>query len=143
MKKLLAALLAVVLSCPAAFAANAATAQTAHGMRIAGAGPVTPYVVSFDTTASDLTIVTPGSDKMACVVGMAMAETSATNVTFKSGTTSLLTLELAANQVFGAPIGAPIVCTQPGEALKMQVSVAVTSMLLYVLQAPFLNFTGR
>lgn len=146
MKKFLLAALAVLFLCqPAAFAANTATAQAALPIRLGGnRGPVTPYVVSFDTTASDLTIVTPDSDKMACIVGIAMSETSATNITVKSGSTTQVVYELAANQGFGEGIGNhAVICTQPGEALKMQVSVAVTSMLVYVIQAAYLDFTGR
>src|SRR5690349_5662410 len=117
MKKFLAALLAVFLSCGPVFAANTATAQTALPIRVGGAGYVVPYKVTFDTTASDLTVVTPGSGKMACIVGMTFSEASASNVTFTSGSTSLLTLELAANSgVYDKISNGAFFCTQPGEA---------------------------
>lgn len=128
-----------------AFAANSATAQTALPIKVGVySDPVVPYVVAFDTTASDLTIVTPDSGKMACVVGMGVSETSATNITFKSGSTTLFVPELAANQgVYDKISNGAILCTQPGEALKIQVSVAVSNMILYIVQATRLDFTGR
>ena len=122
---------------------NAATAQTALNIRVGGAGPVTPYVCTFDTTGSDLTIVTPATGKMAAIVGAFMSETSASNITFKSGTTTLVIPELAANQGILLPIGNNILlATQPGEALKVQVSVAVSYLLLFVVQGAYFDLTG-
>lgn len=124
--------------------ANTATAQTGLNIRIGGNGPVVPYVCSFDTTASDLTIVTPASGKMAAVVGMFMSEANAVNVTFKSGSTTLWVPEFAANQAVYDKLGnGASVITQPGEALVIQVSAAVSSMLLYVVQGAFFDFQAH
>jgi len=142
MKRFLSALLVLALWCPAAFAANTATAQTALPIRIGGAGNVVPYVVAIDTTGNDLTIVTPAAGKMACVAGIYTSETSATNITWKSGSTTLAIPELAANQGQLMPLGSQVLfCTQPGEALVMQASVAISNMLIHVVQASFLNFS--
>lgn len=147
MKKLLAPLLAfftLLMFHPFALAANSATAQTAMPIRVGGVGPVVPYVVAFDTTATDLTIVTPASDKMACIVGWLASETSATNVTITSASTANVALELAANQgIYDKIQNGVVYCTQPGEALKIQVSTAVSSMFLYVIQARWLDFGGK
>lgn len=121
--------------------ANTATAQSALPVSIAGSEGITPIVVAIGTIDTDLTIFTPDSGKVACIVGMFMSETSATNITFKSGSTSYAVPELAANQGILFPVGQGIlICGQPGEALKIQSSVAITSMLLYVTQATRLQF---
>jgi hypothetical protein len=144
MKRLLSvALSAAILLCAPAFAQNDATAQTALPIRVGGAGYVVPYLVDIDTVDTDLTIVTPATGKMACVVGAFGAETSATNVTFKSGTTTQVIPELATNQGFLLPIANhALVCSQPGEALKIAASVAISSLILYIVQASYLDFTG-
>lgn len=142
MKQFFAGLLALfVLANSVAYAANTATAQAAQKIYIGDAGPVVPYVVSIDTTGNDLTIVTPTTGYMACVVGVYGSETSATNVTFKSGSTTLAVPELAANQghLFGLGQGA-LFCTQAGEALKIQASVAISNLLIHVVQARALYF---
>lgn len=137
MKKLLTLLMAAALLCLPAHAANVATAQTALPSTLYGGGPVIPYTLTFDTTATDLTIRTPGTGMMVCIVGWQFVETSATNVTLTSGSTAYPAFELAANQglyhVLGDGIG---FCTAPSAALKMQVSVAVTGMTLYVIEVP-------
>lgn len=122
--------------------ANTATAQTALNIRVGGCGPVVPYVCTFDTTAQDLTIVTPGTSNMAAIVGAFMSETSASNVTFKSGSTTLVIPELAANQGILLPIkNHALLVTQPGEALAIQVSVAVSYLLLYIVQGKYFDFS--
>lgn len=139
-KRLFLTIAAIATIATPVFAANSATVQTALPIRVNGLGPVYPYVVAFDTTSSDLTIRTPSSGNMVCIVGMQMSETNAANLIFTSGSTQLLTLELAANQGVYDPIdeGASF-CTQPSEALKIQTSAAITNMLLYVIEAKYLN----
>lgn len=123
---------------------NTATAQTALHIRVGGNLTVVPYVVSFDTGGQDLTIRTPATGKMIFLVGMFMSETDATNITFKSGSTTLVVPEIAANQGILVPIkNHVILATQPSEALKMQVSVAVSSILLYVVEGSSFDFGGR
>lgn len=123
---------------------NTATAQAALPIRVGGAGPVIPYVLTFDTTNTDLTIVTPGTGKMAAIVGMWMSQTAATNIILTSGTTQLVTLQLAGNEgIYDKINSGAIFITQPAAALKIQVSVAVPSMLIYVVQAAYFDFSGR
>lgn len=113
---------------------NTATAQTALPITTRGVGVnVTPYVIAIDTVDTDLTIVTPTGTAMACVVGMMFSEGTAGTLTFKSGTTTLMALELAANQGLFLPLGDQVYfATQPAEALKIRSSVAITNMLVYV-----------
>ena len=142
MKKALLVALAALFVCAPGHAANTATAQTAQNIRVGGSGPVTPYVVAIDTVDEDLTIVTPSSDKMACIVGLGVSEGTATNVTFKSGSTTLFVPELAANQGMLKPIDKGILlCTQLGEALKIQASAAISNLLIHVVQAGYLDFS--
>lgn len=144
MKKVLAVLAALLLCAQPAFAANSATARTALPIRIGGASPVVPYTLTFDTVDTDLTVVTPSSNKMACVVGVFGSEGTASNVTFKSGTTAYVIPELAANQGMLVPVSNhALFCTQPGEALKLSVSAAMSYLLLYVIQAQMLDFGGK
>jgi len=130
---------------PPVEAANAATAQTPLLMQIGGrAVPVTPVVVTFDTTAQDLTIFTPASGKMACVVGLNFSEGTAANLTVKSGSTTLVTWELATNQGVLSPIGNhAIFCGAVGEAIKFNVSAVISTMLVYVAEADRFNFSGN
>lgn len=121
--------------------ANTATAQSALPISVGDSNGVIPVVVSIDTTGQDLTILTPDSGKMALIVGMFMSEGTAANITFKSGSTTYAIPELASNQGILFPIGQGVlVCGQPGEALKIQSSAVVTSMLIYVAQASRLQF---
>lgn len=114
--------------------ANTATAQTALPIHPKSLGvDVTPYVIAIDTADSDLTIITPSAGAMVCVAGIMFSEGTAGTLTFKSGTTPLMALELAANQGLFLPLGSQIYfATQPGEALKIRSSVPITNMLIYV-----------
>ena len=115
--------------------ANTATQLNPLNMQNGLSRAITPIVVSFDTINSDLTIYTPDkAQKMVAVVGMAASNTTASNLTVKSGSTTLVTLQLAANQGIYHPIGKPIFVTQPGQALVMQVSAQPFTALIYVVQ---------
>ena len=146
MNKAIRALLAVAfflfVGIPTGFAANTATVQAALPIRLPnGVGPVYPYVVAIDTTGSDLTIRTPATGNMVCVVGWQFAETNAANITFKSGTTTNVVFELAANQgVLESIHREPLYCTQPSEALKVQSSAAISSLLFYVVEPSRLDY---
>lgn len=114
--------------------ANTATAQSdlpiiTKGMDV----NAIPYVVSIDTADTDLTIVTPTGTQMACIVGMMFSETSPLTLTFKSGSTLLLAVKLSANQGLYLPLGNQVYfATQPGQALAIRSSAAITNMLIYV-----------
>lgn len=97
-------------------------------------GPVYSYRVNIDTTGADLTIRTPDSDKAIFLVGMVLSEASATNLTFKNGSTTMVIPELTTYQgilervqfggdnTFGFILG-----TSLGSALVVQSSVAITT----------------
>lgn len=119
--------------------ANSATADTALKIYVKGAllaSPVIPVRVTMDTTSSDLTLYTPASTNYVGIVGATFSEiTAATNVTLKSGSTTLTTLELAAGTPFAIPLSKnPWIVSNLGEALKVNVSAVVSTMLLYVVE---------
>lgn len=145
MTKLLALLVGLFVLASPAYAANVATAQAALPGRVGVySGPIIPYVVTLDTTASDVTVRTPDSDKMVCLVGANWAEASAANVTWKSGSTTLVTWELPANASVGQELGnGAVLCSGVGQALKFQVSVVISTMLLYVIETANFDLSGR
>jgi len=122
--------------------ANTATAQTALPVTVGGHGPVIPVVVTMDTTGSDLTVYTPDSDKVLALVGITFAEGSANSLTIKSGSTTLVTLELTTFQGLSHKVGGgAILFTAKGEALKFNVgTAAVSTMIVYVVQAERFDF---
>ena len=119
--------------------ANTATSQSvvpigySHGGSGIGATPVT---VVIDTTGADLTVFTPSSDKYWAILGISYVETDAHNLTIKSGSTTLVTYEMAANSGLVHPMGNGILLTgvARGDALVIQSSVAISSMVFYVQQ---------
>ncbi len=137
MKKALTGLLcAALFSFTPVFASNTATEKTALPIRVYGVGPVRPYEITLDTTDTDLTIRTPVSGNMACIVGIDLSEGTAANVTFSSASDTNLYLELAANQGLAQNIGQGIFyCSQPGEALKVKSSAAITGFWINVIEA--------
>lgn len=123
--------------------ANTATAQTALSIGVAGANQVIPYVISLDTTGADLTIRTPATGNMVGIVGLAYREASAHNLTIKTGSTTLLVAEFAATDAGTfIPIGSGglLAVTAKSEALVIQTSVIITSMLMYVVESAKFNF---
>lgn len=75
----------------------------------------------FDTASADLTINTSPADTMTCMIGILFSDSTAANLIVKSGTDTLATLELGANQgMFDGNVG-PF-CTEEGQNLIMQVS---------------------
>jgi hypothetical protein len=120
---------------------NAATALTALPVKLYGSTKVTPIVCTFDTISTDLTVYTPGSGKFAAIVGWQYAEATAHNLTVTSGTTALATFEIPASSGRDDKIGQGVViCTNPGEALKIQVSAAVSYMVVYIVETDRLYF---
>lgn len=121
--------------------ANAATAQTALPINVFGVN-VVPYVISIDTVDTDLTIRTPANtNAIAAVVGLMFSEGTAATVTFKTGNTTLSGLELAANQGLYLPVAKQVyIATQPGEALKVRSSAAITNMLMFVVETSRIIF---
>ena len=119
--------------------ANSATAQTVLPIRMQHATSdkhfVTPVAVVIDTTATDLTVYTPASDAYAAIVGLHINDSTAANLTIKSGSTALLTLEMAANQAINHAIGQGIfLSTAEGEALKFNSSGALSNVLVYIAE---------
>ncbi|MBX2861172.1 MAG: hypothetical protein KTR14_08050 [Vampirovibrio sp.] len=125
-----------LLTCLAAniFAANTATEQTARRINFSGEGPVRYVMASLDTVDTDLTVYDPPSKRMACVVGIRMSNSSPVNLTLKSGSDTMVTLELASNQGLWGGGNTPL-CTAPGEDLIIQASAPVNSVL-FELVAP-------
>lgn len=134
MKRLLLGLLSLFFIANV-WAANTATDQGDLDITVDGSGPVSPITVVIDTTATDLTIVDPASNKMACIVGWVHSEGTAVNLTLKSGSTTHGVLELAANQGIAETMGHPLFCTLEGEDLIIQSDTAISYLTLYTIQA--------
>ena len=116
-------------------AANTATAGTAIPIRMYGATKATPVVVAIDTTAQDLTVYAATSGKALAIVGWEYAEATAHNLTIKSGSNTLVVLENPANTVRDNKLGEGVpFMTAVGEALVIQSSAAITSMVIYVAE---------
>lgn len=104
----------------------------------AGFGLVTQYEVVIDTLTSDFTIHTPTAGNRVAVVGLYYAETSAHTLIWKSGSTTLVTLDMPANsgQIKGLGVGeGALIITAASGALVIQVQTAVIpSLLVYVAE---------
>lgn len=121
--------------------ANVATAQSPlpieYGHNGAGNSFIIPVIVTMDTTGADLTIYTPAATNFAAIVGIKYSEASAHSLIFKSGSTTLVTLEQAANTVVNHGVGQGIYLAglAKGDALKINAgTAAVSSILFYVME---------
>ena len=100
------------------------------------------YNISIDTAASDLTIYTPDSDKRWACLGILYSESAAHNLTLKSGSTTLATLEFSSGGLSqGLGEGAFLMGVDEGDGFVIQSSAAISSMLIYVQQVNFLRFS--
>jgi hypothetical protein len=130
--------------------ANTATALTKIPVQVSadfkGYQSITPVACTFDTLALDLTIYTPAAANYAAIVGLVYQEADAHNLVITSGSTVLVTLQRAANDSAGLPVGAGgcLIVGGLGQALKLQCTTAViASLLVYVAEFPKINFLGR
>lgn len=116
--------------------ANSATAQAALPIKYAGVSAVIPYAIVIDTTAQDLIVRAPADGSHAAIVGLFYRETSAHVLTIKSGTTTLVAIEHVAADAPGYyGIGSGILAmTAAGEDLIIQSSVAISTMLMHVIE---------
>ena len=86
--------------------------------------------------ATEATILTPDAANRVFVVGLIFGETSATNLQFKSGSSAIFTLELAANQAVYDKVGDGFMfATKAGEALKLESSAVLSSVMISVVEA--------
>jgi len=109
-------------------------------IRIGGVGPV--HVISGSLTSStDEIIYTPAADKCAFLVGQLFSETDATNITYKSGSDTIVTVELATNQgIYDKVSEGIITASEMGAVLIANPSVSVSSAVFYVIEAKSLVF---
>lgn len=84
--------------------------------------------------AGDLTITTPATGNQIFLMGICSAEAAAKNLIFKSGSTTLLSLEMAANQGISEKVdrNGYIIVTPVSGALIVNAS-AVTTDFTFVL----------
>ena len=118
--------------------ANTATLVSTSSITIAGVDVVYGYAIAIDTINTDLTIRTPAATKMIGVVGWVHRENAAYDFSFKSSpSTTLVTIETASTtSPVPVLIGQGVLAvTVPGQALIVQSTVVVTSMLLYVIES--------
>jgi len=116
------------------FSVNSATDLGDVEVHVEGNGPQQATLVVIDTINTDLTLFSPASGKMACVMGVEYLEADAHNLMFKSGTTEHVTFQMPANSGMQVPIGNPMFCTLAGEDLVIQSSVAISKMLFYITE---------
>lgn len=117
--------------------ANTATEKTGLPVAVWGQGVVFPVEVAIDTVDTDLTVFTPATGKMVGVVGINYAEATAHNLKFTSGSDLEATFEMGANSGIAQGISKTelFYCTQPGDALKVQSSAAISGpMIIYVIE---------
>ena len=116
--------------------ANTSTALHTIPNRSGKAGPIRNYLVAIDTVDTDLDVYTPSSDQLVYVVGLSFCDATAANVTFKSNTTTMLTLELAANEGFTKAVDDGFwIATEKGKKLVVSSSAAISSMLFQIVEA--------
>lgn len=128
--------------------ANVASAQSPIPVKYGNSGfaMIIPVIVTMDTTGADLTVYTPDSTRFWAIAGINYRETSAHSLIFKSGSTTLVTLEQAANSVLEHKIGDGIYMTglAKGDALKINAgTAAVSSILFYIMEFEQLIFDSK
>lgn len=93
------------------------------------------------TLATDEVIYTPASGKCAFLVGAFFSENNATTITFKSGSETIVAVELTTYQGMQDKIGnGVILASEAGQALKANPSVSITSAVFFVVEAASLGF---
>lgn len=95
---------------------------------------ITPIIVAYDT-AADFTLYSAVAGKHIGVLGMQYVEGDAHNLSFKSGSTTLITYQMAANSGISAKLGGGVMfATNKGEALVMNCDVPVATFIVYVTE---------
>lgn len=108
--------------------------------RVGGAGPVRVIKVEHDGGGGDATIYTPSATKQVYLVGMTSSDDDAMTLTFKSGSTTLVPIQLGTNQgIYDKVNGGYYLATKRSEALIVSSNAAVT-LLCHVVEAAYFNF---
>jgi hypothetical protein len=114
--------------------ANTSTLLGTLPIKLYGNTAVYMYSVAIDTINTDLTIRTAAAGKMQAIVGMIHDETSNHTMLIKSNTTIIGRFEKAGSYQF--TIGGGIVaCSVTGQAIVIQASAAIDSILIYIVEA--------
>lgn len=113
---------------------NTATELFQNESRIYGLGPVRTVQITFDTVDEDLVVHSPIAGNSAFLTKLVFSEADAANLTIKSGSDSLVVLQLAANQGVWTPQDGIPIHTEYGEDLIMQCSVAIATMVAYIVE---------
>lgn len=95
------------------------------------------YRISIDTVDTDLTIHTPASGNQVFVMNVIGSDSTAANITWKSGSsTTIVPPELAANQGLWGKVNRDEFCffTAINGALVIQSSAAITGLLVHVYE---------
>lgn len=117
--------------------ANSASAQSQLPIVVSGKfdGTVTPVIVTIDTIDTDLTIFDPDTDKHVGILGIQLVSSTATNITIKSGSTTLTVLQLSANSGFSKNLdGSLMLSTAKGEDLIIQASATPPVFIMYIVE---------
>lgn len=93
--------------------------------------------VVIDTVNTDLTIFSPDADKYAIITGLHYSINLAHDITFKSGSNTLVKFERGDDSGLSVPLTDAWLVGQKGEDLVVQCSQAIDNMCVYVEQVPF------
>ena len=115
--------------------ANTSTLQDTVEVKIEGLSTsnLYSYIINYDTIDTDLVIRTATAGMHTGLFGMSLVEANAGNLTLKSNTTVLTTLELGANAGIIKEVDNKfLVHSKKGEALVISSSITLTPFILYV-----------
>lgn len=118
------------------YGANTAT-ETEKNIVVNGLtdGTVKEVVVTIDTVDTDLTLIDPAAGYSVGLLGAACVESSAANITFKSGTTTKLVAEFGANSGLFKGVSSEVLpLGDVGEDLIIQSSVALPKCVFYLVE---------
>lgn len=119
--------------------ANAATEITGHGIVLCQKREVNKvrlFRCTFDTLASDLTVLAGEASKNVVLVGLQYASPNAHKLTLKSGSSQVLEFNMSANSGILKEVGNPIFVANKNEDFKLRVDTGlITDVLVWVVQS--------
>lgn len=119
--------------------ANAVTEITDHGIILCQKrenNQVRLFRCTFDTLASDLTVLAGVAAKNIVVVGLEYAAAAAHSLVIKSAANQLLALPKPVNSGIFERVGRPIVAANKNEALILRVETGlIPDLLIWVVQS--------
>lgn len=119
--------------------ANVATEITGHGIVLCQRREVDQlrlFRCTFDTLASDLTILAADAARNNVVVGLSYSTAAAHRLLIKSGANQRVQFDLPVNSGIFQRIGSPIAVTDKNALLALRVETGlITDLLIWVVQS--------